>query len=102
MAGTAATPSGRWPDTPGCGWPPARSRRTSPHTLADARQAEVGPQVQTVLRRDGDGRTSVLERLSLNPADPGAGARARSFADGTMPGQGELAQIVTGVEASRP
>jgi hypothetical protein len=60
----------------------------------------AAPQVQTVLTRDRDGRTGVLERLSVNPADPAGRAAALTFADGRMTGQGALAEILTRGEAS--
>jgi hypothetical protein len=58
------------------------------------------PQVQTLLTRDRDGRTSVLERLSVNPADPAGRQAALRFAGGRMPGQGELSDLLGGTDGS--
>jgi hypothetical protein len=61
---------------------------------------QTPPQMQTVLTRDRDGRTSVLERLAVNPADRAARQAAVRFADGRMPGQGELPDLLAGPDGS--
>jgi hypothetical protein len=70
-----------------------------PAQLGGRRQPPALPQVQTVLTREADGRTSVLERLSVNPAEPAGRAAALRFAGGRLPGQGALADILTGDDA---
>ncbi len=72
-----------------------------PAQLGGRRQPPALPQVQSVLTREADGRTSVLERLTVNPAEPAGRAAALTFAGGRMPGQGELADILAGSEVSR-
>lgn len=67
-----------------------------PTQLGGRKQAPSG--VQTVLTRDRDGRTSVLERLSVNPADPAGRRAALRFADGRMAGQGELVDLLGGTD----
>ena len=69
-----------------------------PTPLGGRKQAP--PAVQTVLARDRDGRTSVLERLSVNPADPAGRHAALRFADGRMPGQGGLVDLLGGTDDS--
>jgi len=64
------------------------------------RKPPAVPQVQTVLTRDRDGRTSVLERLAVNPADRAGRQAALRFADGRMAGQGEIADLLTGTGGS--
>jgi len=71
-----------------------------PAQLGGRKPAPAPPEVQAVLTRDRDGRTSVLERLAVNPADPVARQAAMRFADGRMPGQGDLADVLTGGDAS--
>ena len=68
-----------------------------PAQLGGRKQAP--PQAQTVLTRDRDGRTSVLERLAVNPAEAAGRQAALSFADGRMPGQSAL---VDALGASEP
>jgi hypothetical protein len=69
-----------------------------PTQLGGRKQAPPG--VQTVLTRDRDGRTSVLERLSVNPADPAGRRAALRFADGRMARQGELVDLLGGTDDS--
>jgi hypothetical protein len=71
-----------------------------PAQLGGRKPAPATPQVQTVLTRDRDGRTSVLERLSVNPADPAGQKAALTFAGGRMPGQAQLADLLAANGAS--
>ena len=71
-----------------------------PAALGGRKEPAALPQVQTVLTRDRDGRTSVLERLSVNPAEAAGRDAAVRFAAGRMPGQGELADTLSAIEPS--
>jgi hypothetical protein len=73
-----------------------------PAALGGRKPPPALPQVQTVLSRDRDGRTSVLERLSINPAQAAGRDAAARFAAGTMPGQGELADTLSPIETTAP